>query len=414
MADNTQYYKSGYSAQDAYNKAKAAADAGTGPAIKHVLPTYSGPQTTWQESGTFGQPEGGKSYGDLVKAMGQEQPGQQPSSGGGAPAAPAAMASQSMQDQLRAGLPMPAPVWQGAPAGAQAPQAPGVPSAVNIPNAPTIPGYQSYNFNRQSVQPNSALTQLSTQLAQRMANQAPIDVAGQKEQAKESLTSMFGQQGDALKRSMAARGREAGSMGGAESSLMGALPGALTSAYRDIDENAQRENFARLAQSAGLAGQLGQQKFERGLGAGQFDVSQQALEQGQSQAANQYGLQKGLGEGDLLARLAGLDVNQNLGLGGLAQQQYGTQVNRELGLGNIAANRYGSDVQRELGLGNLNLGRGELAEKMRQFDLGLADTQAARSAAAGQAAASRSLAEANQAARMQSDFLNLLLPFLVP
>lgn len=243
---------------------------------------------------------------------------------------------------------------------------------VNVPQPQNVPQqYQMYNYQQQSVQPNTALNGLAQTLAQQAAGMTTPDVAGQKEATKESMLGMYQQQQDALKRQMAARGREAGSFGGAEAALAGALPGQLTAAYRDIDQQNQQEQFNRLLQAAGLAGQLGGQEFQQNLGAGQFGFQQQQAGAQQQQAANQYALEAALGLGNLQQGAAQLGIQQ------------------ELGQGSLGAQRQGNDIQRELGLGNLGLGKSQLSEQIRQFDLGRSDSQAARQAAAGAAAAAR-------------------------
>jgi hypothetical protein len=189
------------------------------------------------------------------------------------------------------------------------------------PQAPSAPPAGLYG----SIAPGGGGAQgmlgLASQLSYNAANAAPVNVAGQKEMAKESANDLRYQAEQANRESAASRGVSGGAVQARENDIRDAFNQDLTRNYRGIEAAGQQQGFANLM----------------------------AALQGANQTAGAFGQQQGL------------DLQGELGRGSLALQG-------ELGRGNLALGQGNLALQGELGRGGLSLDQQRLAETIRQYD----------------------------------------------
>lgn len=154
---------------------------------------------------------------------------------------------------------------------------------------------------------------VAMQLLQQLQSQGDMDMTGEKERQKELLTQLRADQLQGLEEDMARRGVSGGYYFSKLGDINDSFNSALTGSYRDLDQQAQEQEFQRLLAALGAAQGLAGLDLQGELGRGDLDVRRQGLN-----------VQRDLGFGDLDLRRAQLE-------------QQGSQFNRSFGLSTAEA-----------------------------------------------------------------------------
>lgn len=193
-------------------------------------------------------------------------------------------------------------------------------------NAPT---YAAGSLNQYAAPDLSASTSTMQQLLSRIMGQSAPNTAGMKESQKELLNQLRADQNSAIDQNAAARGVSGGNPAALHANVDDAFASDLTKSYRDIDTQAQQQEFENLLNSLSAAQNvattqsgLAQSNYQTGL---QGQTAQEALKQAAA-ASGQNAAQ--LNQSNYTTGLQGTQLQEAIRQAAAASGQNAAQLNQ--------------------------------------------------------------------------------------